>query len=194
MNATQLDREIRSRIEGFVSTLSKLVKDAAVESVHWALKGGGPSQSPVSARAAVRRAARGRPVRVAKRGKRSSADVEQTAELVLAYVKAHPGQRLEEIGRGLKVDTQGLKLPIAKLLAAKKLRTTGQKRGTKYFAGGAGAPKPRPKSAKRKPARRAAKRQAKRPSKRAAQPAAAGAAPSPVPPPTDGKVRRQAQS
>jgi hypothetical protein len=40
---------------------------------------------------------------------------------------------LEEIGRGLRTDTGVLKKPIAVLLAAKKLKTKGQKRGTKYF-------------------------------------------------------------
>src|SRR5688572_22108111 len=35
------------------------------------------------------------------RTRRSSADVEEVAEQVLGYVRAHPGPRLEEIGRGL---------------------------------------------------------------------------------------------
>ena len=43
------------------------------------------------------------------------------------------GHRLEEIGRALKTDTAILKKPIAMLLAEKKLKTTGAKRGTKYF-------------------------------------------------------------
>jgi hypothetical protein len=51
-------------------------------------------------------------------------------------VKANAGHRLEQIGAALKTDTAILKRPIANLLAAKKLRTEGQKRGTKYFAGG----------------------------------------------------------
>jgi hypothetical protein len=33
----------------------------------------------------------------------------------------------------MKTDTAVLKRPMAKLLAAKKLKTTGAKRGTKYF-------------------------------------------------------------
>lgn len=41
---------------------------------------------------------------------------------------------LEEIGRTIKTDTAELKRPVAMLLAAKKLRTTGAKRGTNYFA------------------------------------------------------------
>ena len=60
---------------------------------------------------------------------------------VLSYVKTHPGSRLEEIGRGLKKDTSGLKLPVKELMGSGRLRTEGKKRGTKYFAGGGGGKK-----------------------------------------------------
>jgi hypothetical protein len=52
---------------------------------------------------------------------------------VLAQVRSKSGQRLEEIGRALKTDTAILKRPVAMLVESKKLKTTGQKRGTKYF-------------------------------------------------------------
>jgi hypothetical protein len=65
--------------------------------------------------------------------------VEEVAEQVLGYVRAHPGSRLEEIGRGLGMDTAGLKLPVKELMGSGRLRTEGQKRGTKYFAGGKAA-------------------------------------------------------
>jgi predicted transcriptional regulator len=52
---------------------------------------------------------------------------------MLAQVRSKQGQRLEEIGRALRMDTGVLKYPIANLLSAKKLKTTGAKRGTKYF-------------------------------------------------------------
>jgi hypothetical protein len=55
------------------------------------------------------------------------------ASRVLAQVRSKQGQRFEEIGRAMKLPTKGLKLPIQKLLAAKKLKTKGAKRGTKYF-------------------------------------------------------------
>lgn len=133
MSSTSLDREIRSRIEDFVSRLSGLVKAAAVESVREALGAAdSTARRPVPARAAMRPVVTG--TRGAKRGKRSSELVNKSAELVLAYVKAHQGQRLEEIGRGLKVGTKELKLPVSKLVAAKKLKRRGQRRGTKYFA------------------------------------------------------------
>ena len=56
-----------------------------------------------------------------------------TREL-LAYVKANPGERIEQIARGLGESTKVLKLPRQKLLLSKRLKVKGQRRGTKYFA------------------------------------------------------------
>ena len=75
-----------------------------------------------------------RPSRKAKRAKRASADVDATAAALLTYVAANEGQSIEQIGKGMGVATKELKLPVIKLLEAKKLKTKGQKRGTKYFA------------------------------------------------------------
>jgi predicted ArsR family transcriptional regulator len=95
-----------------------------------------------------------------KRTRRSAEDVEQVAGAVLAYVQGSPGQRLEEIGRGLKVETAGLKKPIQVLIATGRLRTEGQKRGTKYLPGSGKAPQA--KAAKKAGKRKAGKRTGKR--------------------------------
>jgi predicted ArsR family transcriptional regulator len=97
-----------------------------------------------------------------KRARRSAEDVEQVAGQVLAYVQGNPGQRLEEIGRGLKVDTTGLKRPIQDLLATGRLRTEGQKRGTKYFAGSGKAAPAKAGPGRKKAGRKAGKRAGKR--------------------------------
>jgi hypothetical protein len=68
-----------------------------------------------------------------KRIRRSPEDLAKLQATILAAVKAKQGQRLEEIGRALKTDTAVLKRPMALLLAGKKVKTTGAKRGTKYF-------------------------------------------------------------
>jgi hypothetical protein len=70
----------------------------------------------------------------AKRAKRTSADVDATAAALLTYVAANEGQSIEQIGKGMGVATKELKLPVIKLMEAKKLKTKGQRRGTKYFA------------------------------------------------------------
>lgn len=81
------------------------------------------------------RKAASKPARAGKRIRRSAEDLEAIAARVFDHVKANAGHRLEEIAAALNLDTGVLKRPVAKLLEAKKLRTEGQKRGTKYFAG-----------------------------------------------------------
>jgi hypothetical protein len=49
------------------------------------------------------------------------------------FSQANAGHRLEQIGKAIKTDTSVLKRPVALLLASKKLKTTGKKRGTKYL-------------------------------------------------------------
>ena len=73
-----------------------------------------------------------------KRNRRSGEELEQMITQVTDYIKAHPGQGLEQIGVGLGTATSELKRPVAKLVQARSLKTTGQKRGTKYFIAGRG--------------------------------------------------------
>ena len=139
MPSSNLDQDIQDRIHSFLSELSGLVKKAALEAVHEALgDNGAPRRGPGRPRGSGRRGPRraGRPARKAGRGKRIRRSAEELTKIsarVLAQVRSKAGQRLEEIGRALKTDTAILKRPVAMLVAAKKLKTAGQKRGTKYF-------------------------------------------------------------
>jgi len=132
-----LNNEIQSRISAFLSELSLLVKRSTLEAVHGALgEAAAPARRGPGRPRKVSFQVQDRPRSIAKRGmrvKRTSAQIEATASKLLTHIRSKPGQRLEEIGRALKTDTAGLKRPIANLLAAKKLSTKGQKRGTKYF-------------------------------------------------------------
>ncbi len=136
-----LDTEISSRISAFLDELSALVKRQALEAVHEALGGAvaPPRRGPGRPRRMTVRPGR-RPRAMAKRavkGKRVRRSPEDLAKLqssILAAVRAKQGQRLEEIGRAMRTDTGVLKRPMALLLAAKKLKTQGKKRGTKYFS------------------------------------------------------------
>jgi hypothetical protein len=167
MTPPTIDTAIRTQIDQFLTSISQLVRQAAVEAVKDALGG---TDGRVAAPA---RRGPGRPRKVqagappapkaakpGKRARRSAEDVEQVAGQVLAYVQGNPGQRLEEIGRGLKVDTAGLKKPIQTLITTGRLRTEGQKRGTKYLPGsGKAAPsKAGPGRKKSKAGKRAGKR------------------------------------
>jgi hypothetical protein len=138
MKTSSNDRELRARIDAFVNEISSLVRISALEAVQEAL---GSSLGASSARAgAPAKRGPGRPPKavgaVARRkgGKRKPEDVLETASAVLSYIKANPGQRLEEIGKGVDSPTKELKLPIQKLFEQKAISTKGVKRGTKYFA------------------------------------------------------------
>lgn len=135
MARTNLDSEIRSRIETFLEEISSLLKQAALESVRAALGDGatpvqrGPGRPPKSAGARSVGRPRG------GGGKRSSEQVDEMASRILAYVKTNAGESLEAISRAIGVPTKEMKLPVIKLLSTRQLKKTGQKRGTKYFAG-----------------------------------------------------------
>lgn len=117
--------DLRSRVDAFVADLSVLVRDAALNAVQEALgteRRRGPGRPRKSA-----------PARAGRRAKRDPKAVLAVADKVLGVVKAKPGQSVEQIGRTLGMPTKALKLPVIKLLEGKKLRTKGQKRGTRYF-------------------------------------------------------------
>jgi hypothetical protein len=65
--------------------------------------------------------------------KRPPAELAKLTDKLGDYVKAHPGERMEAIGKALGVPTRELNLPVKKLLAARRIRTEGHKRATEYF-------------------------------------------------------------
>lgn len=148
-----LENEIRSRVDAFVSELRGLVQQAALDSIRAAIAGAPAGAS--ARRAAPRRATStpAAPAPAGRRGRRPSPESERAAAALLAHVQAHPGQRLEEIGAALGMDTSLLKGPAARLVRDGSLRTEGQRRGTRYFPGSG-----RPARAANRAAKRAAKR------------------------------------
>jgi hypothetical protein len=128
MASSNFDAQIKKAIESFVGELSELVRAAAVQSVTEAFGGGGgaPARAAGASRGG-RRAAR------AKGQKRRPEDLQATVNQLLAAIKANPGQRMEQIAKGLKSSTQELALPAKKLIAEKKIKTKGERRATKYF-------------------------------------------------------------
>ncbi len=125
------EQQIRSLVDTLVADLTVLVREEALRLVQDAV--GGAARAP-------RRRGPGRPRKKAKatrrktrrkRVRRSTADVGALADRLLAHVKAHPGQGITQIARSLRRTSKDLRLPVLKLLAEKKLKTTGQRRGTK---------------------------------------------------------------
>ena len=90
-----------------------------------AAKAAPAAKAPVSKRPAAPKRAPG--------AKRPPAELAKLTEKLGEYIKAHPGQRVEAIGKALGAPTKELTLPIKKLLAAKKIRSEGLKRATEYF-------------------------------------------------------------
>jgi hypothetical protein len=146
---TNFDSEIRARIDAFAAELGTLVRRSAVDAVRGALGDGtaaprrrgpgrprkaaapakrGPGRPPKASKAP--RARRGQPSRL------SPEVVAKTAELVHAHVQANPGQRMEEISAALRIPTADLTAATTRLLAEGRVRREGQRRGTRYFAGG----------------------------------------------------------
>jgi hypothetical protein len=159
-----IDDEIRSKTETFVSSLTVLIRRAALESVSAALGGGAvpaavviavkrgrgrprkvaavavAARAPAAVQAArpapAARAPAGRKAVAQKRApgeKRPPGELARLTDRLGDYIKAHAGLRIEPIGKALSIPTKDLSLPIKKLLAAKKIRSEGQKRATEYF-------------------------------------------------------------
>jgi hypothetical protein len=121
-----IDKVIRDKIESFVQELAGLVRQAAVQSVTEAFGAGVPA--PRRGRPRAERAERR-----AKGQKRAPAALEKLTEDLAAAIKATPGLRIEQIAKELGTPTKELALPARKLIAAKKIKTRGQRRATKYF-------------------------------------------------------------
>lgn len=130
------DKKIQTLVDSFVSELSALVHEAALEQVQDALRGAAPRRGPGRPRGAGRKAAPAAPKRAGKRIRRSTEDVDSTAAKILAYVKSNDGASITEIASSLGATSKDLRLPVQKLLAEKAMSTTGQRRGTRYHAGG----------------------------------------------------------
>lgn len=121
--------QIKARIEAFAAELEQLVRQAAIAAVGESLGASGSrARATNGATPKAARAAKGKPG-----GKRDPKVIAALVGRVGDYVKAHPGQGVEGIAKGLNVTTHDITLPITKLLGAKAIKKKGQKRATKYY-------------------------------------------------------------
>jgi hypothetical protein len=127
-----MNKKLRATVERlaleFAEDLLQAIRSAPVEEI---LAG-------VTGKLSATTGARGRPGKPAtggRRVRRSSGDIEKTADAIVALLKAHrSGLRSEEIQAKLGVARAELPRPIADALREKRIVKTGQKRATTYFA------------------------------------------------------------
>jgi hypothetical protein len=115
----EFQNEMNRLVSGFVTQISSLARQAAIDSLQRALgtKHGG---SRLAAR---------------HRGeKRTSDELDALAETFHVFVARNPGLRIEQINKQLHTRTKDLMLPIRKLVADGALKTKGSRRSTTYFA------------------------------------------------------------
>lgn len=142
---SNVEQEIRSQVDAFVSQLSALVRKSALEAVANALREGQPAAQRKPGRAAksvpqpqeTKKA--GRPAKAAKSArkkgeKRSKDELVAVTQRVLEHIRVNSGQGVEQIAKELGTSTKELSLPLRKLLAEKKIVSKGEKRATKYFS------------------------------------------------------------
>jgi len=132
------EQMIAQRVQVFVTEITELARQQALETLSAALVAGGRA-----------RAGRGRngaaTVRVARRGRdqagnrRSPEEIDRAAQALLSEIQSNPGLRVEQIGRALGAATKDLSLPLKKLLSQRMVRSEGQRRATRYFPSGGSA-------------------------------------------------------
>jgi hypothetical protein len=152
--------EIRRMIDDFAAQLEATLRRSALEQVLATLQAsslGGVRRGPGRPRGSG--AKRGRPLGSknkpkagGKRGRRSTEGLEEMQSALLSHVKSNPGQRGEQIAAALGTDVGTMRLPMKKLIAARQVRTEGQRRGMMYFAGAGKAKAGKKKGGRRKKA------------------------------------------
>ena len=138
-----LQSQMNQSVQGFVAQITEIARRAALETLGAAFSGGpattgnratGGGNGATAAKPAAPRAAVGRPA--GGRGvKRAPEDIEAMGQRFVAFVKANPGLRIEQINKELGTTTKDLALPIRKLEAEGVITTKGQRRATQYFPG-----------------------------------------------------------
>lgn len=132
MNSKQIEAQIQERVEAFVADLSGLIHEAALTAVQEAIAGAGVAGASTRKRTTKKRSSKKRTSK--KRGRRAAAPTAASLDKIHAWVKANKGSSVGAIASGVGLAGPATKKAVAALLEAGRLRKTGQRRGTKYFA------------------------------------------------------------
>lgn len=116
----KMQSALRSRIDAFATDITALLTEAVAQAVKETLGVSSPGRGEPKGRAA-------------KAGRGQGRAVVAPDDLLKAVAQGgDEGMRMEEIGKAMRVATKSLIKPMKALLAAKKVKRTGQARGTKY--------------------------------------------------------------
>lgn len=92
-------------------------------------------QAPAKAKGSRGAQGQGRPKGI-KTPKRSPVELKGLENRFLAFVRASPGLRIEQINTKLGTTTKELALPVRRLVTAGRIKTKGVVRSTQYFPTG----------------------------------------------------------
>jgi hypothetical protein len=135
---TEIEQRINDLVSSFINDITKLARQAALDTLAEALAGVGGT---VISDLRLPRGRRGKGGalftggRRPKGAKRPQGEIEKMKDAVLAHIKEHPGERIEQINGHMGTRTADLSLPLKKLIADGAVRTEGDRRATKYFPG-----------------------------------------------------------
>lgn len=137
-----------------MADISHLIHEAAREAVEEALRR--EARSVTGSSRTVSAGGKARRIR------RSTADLHETADNLVAYVENNPGQPIGQIAEALNCTSKELRLPVLKLVEEGRLSTEGQRRGTRYFAGKRKAKTSKKKAGRKAPASKTRRKKAAR--------------------------------
>lgn len=119
MSDRELQQLITERIEAFVAEITKLAREHAVKTLAEALDVPTDSLGDDEGR----------------RHKRTPDQLERLGDEIVEYIRDNPGQNMQEIAAHFGSSPKELSLPVKRLKSAGRIRTEGQRRATRYFAG-----------------------------------------------------------
>src|SRR5262245_29649021 len=115
-------RELQALVDRFVEDLRELATRIALEQIETAFGTGAVKpQKPVAQRAQ-------------KRGRRGAQELGELRDRLLQVIADNPGRRTEELNAALGTTTSQIGLLLRSLVAEKRVRTEGARRGMRYFA------------------------------------------------------------
>ena len=123
-----LQAELNQTIDNFQAKIADLARRAVIDTVGEAFGRVGTPQAEALAMPVGRPPGRGKP-------KRRDSELRELSERFAAFVRHHPGLRIEQINKQLGTTTKDLALPIRKLIAEGTIKTKNRKRSTTYFPG-----------------------------------------------------------